>query len=135
MQQRIRVIILTAVFISISLAGVENSSAIPGVKLGVASWYSRRDKGIRKTTANMECFDDTLLTGAMWGVPFDTVVEVTNLTNGKSVIIRINDRGPAKRLVRRGRVIDLTREAFSRIAHTRKGLISVSVVILSEPPA
>ncbi|MBU1122225.1 MAG: septal ring lytic transglycosylase RlpA family protein [Candidatus Omnitrophota bacterium] len=124
--------LLTAIFIFSSLVCIENSSAIGDSMSGLASWYCRRDRGIRKTTANMERFDDTKLTCAMWGVPFNTILQVTNLDNGKSVTVRVNDRGPAKRLVRRGRIIDLTKEAFSKISHPKKGLISVSVTVLSQ---
>jgi len=80
----------------------------------------------------MEIFDEKQLTCALWDVPFDTLVEVTNLNNGKSVIVRVNDRGPAKRLVKQGRVIDLTKEAFSKIADLRKGLIPIEFRIISE---
>ncbi|UCD15527.1 MAG: septal ring lytic transglycosylase RlpA family protein [Candidatus Omnitrophota bacterium] len=111
---------------------VENSSARGAPFLGMASWYSRRDPGVLKTTANMEKFDDKKLTCAMWAVPFNTFVEVRNLSNNKSVVVRVNDRGPAKRLFRRGRIIDLTKEAFSQIAHPKEGLISVKVTVLSE---
>jgi rare lipoprotein A len=78
----------------------------------------------------MEEFDDGEITAAMWGVPFGTLVKVTNLDSGKSVVVRVNDRGPAKRLVRGGRIIDLTKEAFSRIAPLRKGLVPVEVTVL-----
>jgi len=101
---------------------------------GVASWYSCNDKGILKTTANMEIFDDTKLTCAIWSLPFNTYLKVTNLDNGKSVIIRVNDRGPAKRLVKKGRIIDLTKEAFRRIGDLNQGLINVKVEILYFPP-
>ena len=98
---------------------------------GLASWYSETDPGVLKTTANMEIFDDRQLTCAIWGVPFGTLLRVTNLENGKEVVVRVNDRGPAKRLVRKGRVIDLTKEAFSMIAHPKKGLVKVKVITLS----
>lgn len=61
----------------------------------------------------------------MWDVPFGVQVKVTNQTNGQSVIVRITDRGPARRL--RGRVIDLTQGAFGLIAPLRQGLIPVVV--------
>ncbi len=96
-------------------------------RLGLASWYSEDSPGINERTANMEIFDDSEFTCAMWGVEFDTFVKVTNLENGKSVVLRVNDRGPAKRLVRKGRIIDLTKTAFARIASLRTGLISVKV--------
>ena len=100
------------------------------IQFGKASWYSRFDPGINKHTANSEIFDDTKLTAAMWNVPFHQLVKVTNLDNGKSVIVRVNDRGPHKRFVRKGRMIDLSRQAFTRIASPRKGLINVQIELL-----
>jgi len=97
---------------------------------GKASWYSRKDRGIKKRTANNEFFDDQQMTCAIWDVPFHQKIKVTNLSNGKSVIVRVNDRGPHKRLVRRGRVIDLTRKAFSKIAPLKRGLINVEIEFL-----
>ena len=81
-------------------------------------------------TASGEYFDENALTAAMWKVPFGTKVKVTNLRNGKSAIVRINDRGPAKRLVRQGRMIDLSKGAFMKLASLKKGIIEVKVEIL-----
>ncbi len=100
------------------------------VRRGQASWYSRRSPGIRRRTANNERFNDQALTAAMWNVPFHTKVRVTNIENDKSVIVRINDRGPHYRYVRQGRVIDLTKAAFHKIASHQKGLIDVVVEVL-----
>ena len=100
---------------------------------GVASWYSKVDPGILRTTANMEIFNDQKLTCAMWGVPFNTMIKITNLANGKSVVVRVNDRGPAERLVERGRVIDLAKGAFFRIAELEEGLIPIEPIILPPP--
>src|SRR3989338_7755972 len=100
------------------------------VSSGKASWYSKRSPGIRKRTANNEIFNDQAYTAAMWGVPFNQKIKVTNLDNGKSVIVRVNDRGPHRRFVRRGRVIDLSRQAFVQIASPRKGLINVQLELL-----
>ena len=94
---------------------------------GIASWYSRFSPGIRRTTANMEIFDHDAMTCAVWDLPFNTILEVTNLSNGKRVLVRVNDRGPAKRLCRRGRVIDLTKAAFEEIEDLDKGLTRVRV--------
>ncbi len=115
-------IVLIAVVFSLKEAGP--SSLI--IK-GNASWYSQDDPGILLTTANMEIFDDSQLTCAMWDMPFNTILKVTNLENGKSIIVRVNDRGPAKRL---NRTIDLTKTAFSKIADLEKGLADVSVEIM-----
>jgi len=97
---------------------------------GMASWYSKESPGIRKTTANMEIFDDTDFTCAMWDVPFNQRLRVTNLENGRSVIVRVNDRGPHKRFVETGRVIDLSKRAFQEIAGLKQGLITVKVEFL-----
>lgn len=91
---------------------------------GIASWYSESDPGINLTTANGEIFDDSLRTCASWHYPFGTHLRVTSLSNGRTVICRVNDRGPAKRL---GRLIDLTRAAFQEIAPLGVGLIRVQV--------
>jgi rare lipoprotein A len=100
------------------------------IQKGEASWYSEEDPGIKKHTANNEVFDDSSLTAAMWEVPFNQKVKVTNLTNGKSVIVRVNDRGPHKRFVASGRIIDLTKEAFAKIASLDEGLIRIELQIL-----
>lgn len=108
-----------------------NLSAEKNTFQGTASWYSETDFGILETTANMEVFNEDDLTCAMWDIPFGTMLCVTNLENGKSIVVRVNDRGPAKRLVRQGRVIDLSKKAFSRIAHLKKGLVKVKITFLS----
>ncbi len=97
---------------------------------GLASWYSKESPGIRKRTANNEVFDDRAMTCAMWGASFDQRLKVTNLENGKSVVVRVNDRGPHPRFFRQGRIIDLTEAAFSRIAPTHKGLIRIRIEYL-----
>jgi rare lipoprotein A len=95
---------------------------------GVASWYSSTDPGVRLLTANQEPFDETAMTCAMWGVPFDTMLRVTNLTNGRFIVVRVNDRGPAERLVlSENRIIDLSKGAFGQIARHKQGLIRVRV--------
>ena len=104
----------------------------PPARYGQASWYSQKSPGVKKRTANNEIFNDQALTAAMWGVPFNQKVRVTNIDNGKSVIVRINDRGPHKRYHRKGRIIDLTRVAFTRLAHPKKGLVNVRVELLAE---
>ena len=97
---------------------------------GIASWYSQEDPGVLERTANMEYFDDTLLTCAMWDLPFNAILKVTNLENGRSVFVRVKDRGPAKRLVKEGRIIDLTKRAFSKISDLENGLINIKVEII-----
>jgi rare lipoprotein A len=94
---------------------------------GIASWYSRSDRGIKKRTASGAIFDDSKRTCASWGFPLGTRLWVTNLRNGRSVICVVNDRGPSKKLKR---LIDLTKTAFREIADPKLGLVRVSVVPL-----
>ena len=89
---------------------------------GVASWYGKECEG--NYTANGELFDSTKMTCASWHYPFGTILLVENINNGKKVIVRVNDRGPAKRL---NREIDLARSAFEKIADPDLGLVNVTV--------
>lgn len=86
---------------------------------GKASFYAQQHHG--KLTASGERFDQHSLTAAHRTLPFGTKVRVINTRNGKSVVVRINDRGPFVR----GRVIDLSKAAFQSIASTRSGVIRV----------
>lgn len=86
-----------------------------------ASFY---DEGQR--TANGERFDPNALTAAHKTLPFNTRVRVTNKGNGKSVTVRINDRGPFVA----GRCIDLSRAAFQTISSTSAGTASVTLEVL-----
>ncbi len=90
---------------------------------GIASYYAKKFN-LRKT-ASGEIFDNNLMTAAHKTLPFGTHVVVTNLNNGKSVKVMINDRGPFKR----NRIIDLTRAAFSKIEDIHKGLTKVEILV------
>ena len=100
------------------------------VMTGVASWYSSADPGVGLFTASGEPFDDTQLTCANWDLPFGSFLQVTNLETGRAVTVRVNDRGPAKRVVAQGRVIDLSKAAFNQIANLDRGLISIKAEFL-----
>ena len=91
---------------------------------GMASYYGSEFAGSR--TANGERFDPAGLTAAHRSLAFHSRVVVTNIANGKSVVVRVNDRGNFAR----GRVIDLSRSAFSTIGSTRSGLIRVKLEVL-----
>ena len=97
-------------------------------RFGVASWYSRDDKNINEHTANGEKFNDTQKTCASWDYPFGTRLLVINPLNGKWVVCRVNDRGPAKYL---NRQVDLTKSAFKKIADLRYGLRYVTFLPVS----
>jgi rare lipoprotein A len=91
---------------------------------GTASWYGPRFHGRR--TANGERYDMHQLTAAHKTLPFNTRVQVTNVRTGKTVVVRINDRGPyAGR-----RIIDLSRGAAERVGMIASGTAPVKVEIL-----
>ncbi len=78
----------------------------------------------RKTSSG-DRFNQLALTAAHRSLPFGTKVRVTNLVNNRSVTVKINDRGPFIE----GRIIDLTRYAFSKIGDTEQGLIKVKLEV------
>jgi rare lipoprotein A len=100
-----------------------------GAQTGVASYYA--DKYHGRTTASGERFDTNKLTAAHRTLPFGTRVRVTNLDNGKQVIVKVNDRGPFVK----GRIIDLSRAAAKRVDMIRAGLAKVKVEVLDAPAA
>ncbi|HEX4892096.1 MAG TPA: septal ring lytic transglycosylase RlpA family protein [Hyphomicrobiaceae bacterium] len=88
---------------------------------GIASYYWQSQK-----TASGETFDKMGMTAAHRSLPFGTRVRVTNITNRRSVVVRINDRGPFKP----GRVIDLSFAAAGEIGMHAQGLARVVVEVL-----
>lgn len=92
---------------------------------GVASFYAM--KFLFQKTSSGERFNQLALTAAHRTLPFGTKVHVTNLENNRSVVVKINDRGPFID----GRIIDLTRYAFSRIGNTERGLIEVKIEVIN----
>ena len=95
-------------------------------KTGIASYYGARHHG--KRTASGEPFDQHALTAAHRSLPFGTRVKVTNLSNYKSVVVRINDRGPHTG----GRLIDLSRQAAQQLDMLRSGTAKVRIQGLSD---
>ena len=91
----------------------------------VASYYA--DKFHGRKTSNGEIFNMYALTAAHKTLPFNTKVKVTNLSNGKSVIVRINDRGPFVK----GREIDLSKAAASKLDMIKSGTAKVKLTIIS----
>jgi len=94
------------------------------VEIGKASFYGGRDIG--KPTANGERYHASNCTAAHKKLPFNTMVRVTNLKNGKSVLVRINDRGPFVK----GRVIDLTVVPARQIEMISDGIVPVKIEVL-----
>ena len=105
----------------------ENTSIVNYVNKGnmVASWYGPRFHG--KLTANGEIFDQLALTAASKTLRFGTLLKLTNPRNEKSVVVRINDRGPYVE----GRQLDLSKGAALALGMVQRGVIRVKVQQLS----
>lgn len=135
---------LTGCTLSITFQGLENGgggtastapstpkttptkkAASKNVLYGKASYYGKKFHG--RKTANGERFSMWQLTAAHKTLPFGTKCRVTNLDTGKSVVVRINDRGPFVK----GRVIDLSKKAMADIGGVQKGVVPVRIDIIS----
>ena len=131
---RVRIQLLAILLGSIVLAGAcahrKGPSASPAsierrhVETGQASWYGKAHQG--ELTASGERFDMHALTAAHRTLPFGTIVRVTHLKSGKSVNVRINDRGP----FRGGRIIDLSYEAARRLGIVDRGTARVELTVV-----
>ena len=108
-------------------ARIPEPSQPTSTETGLASWYGARHHG--KRTANGEIFNQEHLTAAHPTLPWGTKVKVINLDNGKSVDVRINDRGPFKQ----GRIIDVSRAAARALGMVRQGIATVRIEWLSDP--
>ncbi|MEZ5648904.1 MAG: septal ring lytic transglycosylase RlpA family protein, partial [Alphaproteobacteria bacterium] len=93
---------------------------------GIASWYGPGFHG--KSTANGESYNQNDLTAAHKTLPMPSIVEVTNLENGRSVRVRINDRGPYAR----GRIIDLSKRAADLLGVSGPGTAKVRVQLVAD---
>lgn len=100
-----------------------------GPQVGIASWYGPKFHGRR--TASGEVYDMHQLSAAHRTLPLGSWVQVTNLENGRSIQVRVNDRGPFVR----GRIIDLSYAAAQSLGMVRQGLARVSVWPLQAPPS
>lgn len=94
------------------------------VETGIASWYGPNFHG--KSTANGERFDMNALTAAHRTLPLPSMVRVTNLGNGRSLVLRVNDRGPFAR----NRIIDVSRRAAELLGFQIQGTAKVQVEVL-----
>jgi rare lipoprotein A len=102
-----------------------------GATLGECSYYNtascQREGTSGVWTASGERFYDNGMTCAMRSRDFGKYYKVTNVANGKSVIVKHNDYGPNKKLHKRGRIIDLSEGAFRKLANAKVGLIQVRI--------
>jgi rare lipoprotein A len=107
-------------------AGFQANEAVAASQCGKASWYKMGSR-----TASGEAMNAAALAAAHRTLPFGTKVRVENLGNGRSVVVRINDRGPFVR----GRVIDVTRGAAERLGMIRSGTARVKVTVVGGGPS
>lgn len=108
---------------------VEVEQRPPG-EVGLASFYGPGLQGNR--TASGAPFDQRKMTAAHPSLPLGTRVRVTNLDNGESVVVVINDRGPYGRNRRKGAIIDVSRGAAAQLDFIADGLTRVRVEVLEE---
>jgi rare lipoprotein A len=99
------------------------------LKMGVASYYSY--ECAKLPMANGRPFDPEKRTCASWFYDFGTILSVRSLDTGRTTRVIVTDRGPNKRLVKVGRVIDLSKRAFEDICDLEKGLTRVEVTVVS----
>ncbi|MCZ2328268.1 septal ring lytic transglycosylase RlpA family protein [Bartonella sp. F02] len=97
-------------------------------RVGQASWYGSDFHG--RLTANGEIYDMNLLTAAHPTMPLPSYARVTNLENGSSIIVRVNDRGPFMK----DRIIDLSKQAATMLGYETAGVANVEVEYVSEAP-
>ena len=118
--------LLVCVAFSFAGPGMPRAGAAP--LSGLASWYGEDHRG--KLMANGKRFNPDKFTAASWFYPLGTKVRVTLTSpsaSQRSVLVTITDRGPAKELVRDGRIIDLSHAPFKRLAPPYLGLVAVAV--------
>lgn len=95
-------------------------------EVGEASWYGAESAG---TTANGEQYDMNQLTAAHRTLPFNSRIKVTNLSNGRAIVLRVNDRGPNIA----GRLVDVSKRAAEVLGFDKAGRTSVRVSVLRYP--
>ncbi len=121
-------VLLNSVFASEpNQASALKNQASPFVQVGKISYYAKTFEG--RLTANGERYDSTAMTMAHRTLPFGTLVRVKNLSNRRSVVLRVNDRGPFKQ----DRVADVSLMAAKQLGMLKRGLIRGQLTIeLSE---
>ncbi|CAH2606238.1 Endolytic peptidoglycan transglycosylase RlpA (plasmid) [Rhodovastum atsumiense] len=119
---------ITVACVAFWLASAKGDAA-GSCQRGVASFYGRWHHG--KRTASGAPFDMNASTAASIRLPLGTMVLVTNLANGRSEVVRINDRGPYVR----GRIIDLSQGTARRLGFEQAGLATVTVCVIRKAAA
>lgn len=107
-----------------SVQSADSAKRAVNLERGQASFYADRYQS--RKTASGERYDHGKRTAAHKTLPFGTRVKVTNTKNNKTVVVKINDRGPFVK----GRIIDLSKSAFSRIGNTSAGILPVTLEVI-----
>jgi rare lipoprotein A len=119
---------LTVLVVTLLISACSGFQSMPdqvaSTETGKASFYAAKHQS--KKTASGERYSQNLKTAAHRKLPFGTKIKVTNLANGKSVVAKVNDRGPFVK----GRIVDLSRSAFASIANPAVGVISVELEVV-----
>ena len=102
----------------------KNKDQLGYTESGIASYYADKHQNLK--TASGERYRHDLKTAAHKNLPFGVNVKVTNLENSKSVIVKVNDRGPFVK----GRIIDLSKSAFMAISQPNQGLLKVRIEVV-----
>lgn len=128
-RRRLLGVLATLALLAGGCAGANRTARTPAdlADVGEASWYGIEERG--RATASGEPMDPGALTAAHRTLPFGTIVEVTALRTGRTVQVRINDRGPFVG----GRIIDLSHEAARQLGMLQEGVARVRLQILDLP--
>ena len=130
-----RAVIIAAVLVVLALtfaaASVRDTQRERRVQTGLASYYGPGFHG--EETASGEIFDQRRMTAAHRTLPLGSVVRVTNLENGRAVVLRVTDRGPYGKNYRKGTIIDVSKGAARRLDFLEDGLVRVRVEVLDRP--
>jgi rare lipoprotein A len=116
---------VTKVKVEVEQAPIQQKEVIY-TQTGKASYYATRHQAAK--TASGERYKHELNTAAHRSLPFGSIVRVTNVANNKSVLVKINDRGPYLK----SRVVDLSKSAFTSIASLSTGVINVKVELVAK---
>ena len=126
------VIVLLAVMALAVVSARPATAPVSPTQTGLASYYGPGFHG--EQTASGEIFNQNEMVAAHRTLPLGTVVRVTNLENGRRVVLRVIDRGPYGKNYRKGTIIDVSKGAARRLRFISDGLVKVKVEVLRTPP-
>lgn len=122
--------VMKTVIMTLLLMGVLATAQAFQTEASYFTYASCIREGTSGIMADGRKLNDNMLICASWDYRFGTRLRITNLANNKSVVVEVADRGPNKKLYKKGRKIDLSKMAFSRIAELKEGIINVSVEVV-----